>query len=509
MASSRSARAGLVGAAAAALLLAACAPAPMLQPPEAAERSQPEQPADGLAPYYEQELDWTECGDRHECARLSVPLDYDDPGGQSIEIALKVAPATGSAQGPLVLNPGGPGGSGVELVESVDATFSDDVVAAFDIVGFDPRGVGDSDAVRCLDDDELDEYYATGFNPDSDAGWQDFLDSEAAYGEACAERTGTLLGFVDTDSSARDLDILRAALGQEELTYLGYSYGTYLGAVYAELFPGHVGRFVLDSAMDPSLSYAEVVRGQVGGFDQAYRSYLSDCMAGPECPFSGSQDEAVQDTIDLLSMLGSDPVPAGDPDRPVTDADLFNAIMISMYNVQYWPVLTEAITMLMRDEDASVIRNMSDLALEREEDGSYRPDEGAFRAINCLDYPIDEVDREDSVEAAEQLVDLSPVFGRYMGYGEVGCATWPHESENTRAPIAASGTPPILVIGITRDPATPHEWAEALAEQLEAGIMLSYDGDGHTAYGTGNSCVHDAVDDFLLEGQVPPDGTEC
>jgi len=494
------------------LMLAGCAPAPMLQPPEVA---QPELTAPPLAPpsnlqqFYEQELDWSECGPRHECTEMTVPMDYADPDGATVQIAVKVARATGESRGALVSNPGGPGGSGLEHVDAADSMFSAAVLENFDVVGFDPRGVGESDAVRCFDSAELDEYYATLIDPYSNSGWQTLLEEQTAYGEACLERTGPLLGHVDTASTARDMDVLRALLGEQTLTYLGYSYGTYLGAVYAELFPGNVGTFVLDSAMDPSLSYTEVVRGQVGGFDLAYRSYLQDCLAGAGCPFDGGVDEAMQDTQDLLTALSSDPVDTDDPDRPLTDADLFNAIIISLYSVDTWPLLTEAISLLVDQDDPSLTRTLSDFAMERDEDGQYPPDEGAFQAINCLDYPMTEPDQQELVEEAEHLEGVSELFGPYQAFGEVGCGTWPVETDATRAPIAAAGTPPILVIGVTRDPATPYEWAEALADQLESGVLLSYDGDGHGAYGTGNSCVHDLVDAFLLEGQVPDHGTQC
>ena len=494
------------------LALVGCAPAPMLQPPEVTDQAAvapAQEPPPDLQQFYTQHLDWTDCGPRHECTDMTVPMDYADPTGPTVQIAIKVARATGESRGALVTNPGGPGGSGLEHVEAVDTLFSAPVLESFDVVGFDPRGVGESDAVRCLDSEELEEYYATLIDPYTDAGWQRLVEEEAAYGEACLERTGPLLGFVDTVSTARDMDVLRALLGEQTLTYLGYSYGTYLGAVYAELFPGHVGRFVLDSAMDPSLSYTEVVRGQVAGFDTAYRSYLADCLAGPGCPFEGEVEEAMQDTQDLLTTVASDPVETDDPDRPLTDADVFNAIVISLYSVDTWPVLTEALSRLIHQDDTSLVRAMSDLAMERDEDGNFPPDEGAFQAINCLDYPVGEPNQQQSIEESEHLQDLSELFGSYMGFGEPGCGTWPVEATNTRTAITATGAPPMLVIGITRDPATPHEWAQSLAEQLDAGVLLTYDGDGHGAYGTGNSCVHAAVDGFLLDGQMPEDGTEC
>lgn len=483
----------------------------MLQPPGGAEPP-PQAPPEGadaaLEQYYTQDLDWTECGQRHRCTTVQVPMDYDDPGGPSIDLAVKVAEALGSSQGALVLNPGGPGGSGLEFLDSVDDLFSAGVLENYDVAAFDPRGVGESDAVRCLDSAELEEYYSLMFDLDTDDGWAEFVDAQSDYAQACLANTGDLLAFVDTVSSARDLDIIRAVLGETSLTYLGYSYGTFLGATYAELFPDRVHRLVLDGAIDPSLSYSEVAQGQMEGFDRAYRSFIADCQAGPACPFPGDVDDALEATIDLLIDLRDDPAPSPDPDRPVTDTDLVNALIIALYNVQSWPVLTEALGMLMDHGDASQIRLVSDLAMEREDDGTYPADEGAFRAINCLDFPA-ELDRDQIMADAGAMSQESEIFGNYFGYGEVGCATMPFEATGTRGPITAPGTPPIVVIGTTRDPATPYEWSEALAEQLESGVLVSYDGDGHTAYGGKNSCVHDAVDNFLLHGQVPDDGTQC
>lgn len=489
---------------AAAALLAACTPpAPMLQPTGSGPP-----PSEDLASYYTQDVDWTDCGDGFSCGRVTVPMNYDEPDGETIELSLKVHEATGQSQGALLTNPGGPGSSGVELVESASMMFGEDLLAGFDLVGFDPRGVGDSDSVACYDSEQLQEYFGISYDVETDEGWEDYVEEATTYGESCLENTGPLLEFVDTISSAKDMDILRAVLDQPQLTYLGFSYGTFLGATYAELFPDRVGRFVLDGAVDPSLDYATLNRGQIEGFDVAFRSYIEDCQAGPDCVFDGDVQDGIDVTVDLLATLADDPMTGADPDRPVTDADLLNAIVVALYLVDNWPVLTEALSALIEEDDPSQVQFMSDFAMEREPDGSYPEDQGAFRAINCLDYPV-ELDRDAITAEAEVVEGLSEVFGPYFGYGEVGCATLPFQSEATRAPISAPGTPPIVVIGTTRDPATPHEWAEAMADQLESGILISYDGDGHTAYGGTSACVNEAVESFLLDGVEPPNPLEC
>lgn len=489
-------------------LLAACAvPAPMLQPAGGA--------IDGGVPpeldsFYSQEVDWEACDTGYDCAAITVPMNYADPAGETIQIAVKRLNSTGDAPavGTMFVNPGGPGGSGIEMIDSADFYFSEDLLRSFDIVGFDPRGVGESHGVRCLDSDELDAWYDKRYDLETDAGWDDFVADNEAYGQACLDNTGPLMEFLDTVSAARDLDILRGTIGEETLTYFGFSYGTFLGATYAELFPARVGRLVLDGAVDPELSYQELSAGQNMGFERAYRSYLEDCLAGAECPFTGSVDEAWDRTVDLLDELEANPsTNTGDPDRSVDDSDLMNAIVVAMYNSQSWPVLTQAFERYFTDRDASQILLMSDFAAEREDDGSYPQDQGAFRLINCLDYPVTD-DRTAIMDEADALAAQNDLFGPYFGYGEVGCFTLPFQSTAERDPITAPGTPPILVIGTTRDPATPYEWAQALADQLESGVFLSYDGDGHTAY-LGSDCIIEPVDEFLIDGVVPQDGLSC
>lgn len=475
----------------------------MIQP-TAATAEFPEE----LAAYYTQELDWSDCGEGFQCTDVTVPMDYEQPEGETISIALKVLQATGESRGDLFINPGGPGGSGIELVESAADLFGDSLLASYDIVGFDPRGVGASTAVRCYDSAQLDDLYSRTYDLSVDADFDRYVDDLTVYGRACEANTGELIHHLDTVTAARDLDVLRGVLQQPTLTYLGYSYGTFLGAIYAEHFPDMVGRLVLDGAVDPSLSYTEITRGQIGGFEVAYRSYLEDCLSSGSCPFTGTVDEAVHQTIQLVNQLTDTPAPSGDPQRPVTDSDLYNAIVVALYNPASWQVLTSALTALIQDDDGAQVRFLADYAMERDDNGEYPEDEGAFRLIDCSDYQV-ELDREHSRQLAAENAEISELFGEAFSYGEVGCAALPITSDAVREPIHAEGTPPIVVIGTTRDPATPHEWAVALADQLDSGVLISYDGDGHTAYGGASACVDDAVEAFLLDGVVPEDGLTC
>ncbi len=503
MRTTRPVAAALATLAAAALLAGCAAAAPMVQPAAGAAPF-PEE----LETYYTQELDWSECGDGFECADVTVPMDYDEPDGETISIAVKVLQAGGESLGALFINPGGPGGSGIELVENASSTFGDPLLESYDIVGFDPRGVGASTAVRCYDSAQLDDLFSRTYDLTTDRGFDRYLSDLTAYGEACEANTGELVHHLDTVTAARDLDVLRAALHQPQLTYLGYSYGTFLGAIYAEHFPDSVGRLVLDGAVDPSLNYAEITQGQIAGFDVAYRSYLEDCLSSADCPFTGDVDAAVHQTTQLVHQLADTPAPSGDPERPVTDSDLYNAIVIALYSPDSWPVLTSAMAALINNDDGAQIRFLADVAMERDDNGEYPEDEGAFRLIDCSDYPV-ELDQQRSRELAEENAEISELFGEAFSYGEVGCAAMPITSDAVREPIHAEGTPPIVVIGTTRDPATPYDWAESLAEQLDSGVLIGYEGDGHTAYGGVSSCVDTAVESFLIDGVVPEDGLRC
>ncbi len=500
---SRAAIAVVVGVIA--LLVGCSVPAPMVQPGGGGGGgAAPE----GLEEFYSQEVEWSECGGSFDCATVTVPMNYADPTGETIEIAVKRFNHTedGDAVATMFINPGGPGGSGIEMVESATSYFSATLLRSLDIVGFDPRGVGESHGVRCLTSAELEVRYEQTYDLDSDAGWDAYVADSTEYGEKCLENTGPLMEFLDTVSAARDLDVLRATIGDPTLTYFGFSYGTFLGATYAELFPENVGRLVLDGAVDPSLSYQELAAGQNVGFGVAYRSYLEDCLAGSDCPFTGSADEAWDRTVDLLEELYANPVDSDDPERPVNDSTLMSAIIMSMYSPGWWPTLSEAISSLL-DGDGSQVLAMADYSAERDEDGNYPEDEGAFRLIDCLDYQVT-LDRTAIEDAADALVAENELFGPFFGYGEVGCATLPFQSTAERDPITAPGTPPIVVIGTTRDPATPYDWAVSLADQLESGVLLSYDGDGHTAYGS-DDCIDTPVDEFLVNGVVPDDGLSC
>ena len=499
----------LAGVVVAMLALTGCVPS-FLNPAKAQSTPTGEEVEESLRPFYTQVLEWESCGDELGCATAKAPLDWEDPDAGEIDLALVRHVATGDKLGSLLVNPGGPGGSGYDFIaESLDFAVGEPLKDRFDVVGFDPRGVGRSSAVACYDDAQMDEYLY-GIVPAERGSdeWVELVGQAAAeFGEACSQNTGDLLGEVDTVSAARDLDLLRAILGDEQLNYLGYSYGTFLGATYAELYPDKVGRLVLDGAIDPSASDAEVTEAQAVGFEGALRAYLEDCLTTSECPFDGTVDAAMAEVGDLLASVDASPL-RGTDGRMVGADTLFTAIIYPLYSPSSWQYLSEMLESVMFGE-ADYALSFADGYNGRSEDGTYLDNSTeAFRAINCLDYTY-----QDDVgvmrEKAASVAAAAPVIGPYFGFGDLSCVNWPYKSERERAEIHAAGAGPILVIGTTGDPATPYQWAVELAEQLESGVLLSYDGEGHTAYNKSNVCVNETVEAYLIEGTVPASDPMC
>lgn len=465
---------------------------------------------DDLLHFYTQDVRWESCEGSFSCATIEVPLDYADPGRASIDIAAIRADATDEAQGTVLINPGGPGGSGFNIVkDSLDYVTSDRLRASYDVLGFDPRGVNRSSAVACYDDAEQDAARQESYPADaSDSALLELLTADAEeYANLCAERTGELLGFVDTESAARDMDILRALVSDPKLNYLGFSYGTQLGATYADLFPERAGRLVLDGAIDPSLSNEDVTLGQAGGFEKAVRAYVTDCQQGADCPYTGTVDDGVRQIQDLFAAVEREPMKAKDG-RLVPVSTFVQGFILPLYDNANWPTLTQAMTEALSGDPSSMLY-LADLSAERRPDGTYATNStAAFLAVNCLDHPM----TSDPVQMRtdeQELVAASPTFGRFLAFGGVTCAAWAYPPVLAPGALRAEGADPIVVIGTTGDPATPYEWSIALAEQLESGVHVTWEGEGHTAYGRSNDCILNLVDDFLIDGTVPEDGTRC
>ena len=468
--------------------------------------------AEELVSYYGQTLKWEQCEDNKDmdCTMVQVPMNYADPSAGDIEIAVvRLRASSGEAQGSLLMNPGGPGGSGFDFVMTAATyVFSKDLRAQFDIIGFDPRGVGSSTAVKCFDGLQMDAYlYDIPKNERNTDAWVEEVDANAAsFAQACADNTGELLEHITTENSARDIDVLRGVLGDETLSYIGFSYGTFLGATYAKLFPERAGRLVLDGAIDPGIPSADVGKIQAVGFESALRAFMEGCLAAKDCPYSGDVDEALADLSELLAELDARPLKLADG-RELGADSAFTGVVSAMYQEGWWPVLRQGLT--DAEEGAGdTLMYLADVYNGSEGDGSYADNSTeAFNAYNCMDYPADMTYAElDEVDAF--VKENAPTIAPYWSGGDV-CAAWPYPPSGTRGEIAAEGAPPILVIGTTNDPATPYEWAVSLAEQLSSGVLLTRVGEGHTAYGQGNSCIDAAVDTFLLEGTPPADQTTC
>ena len=459
------------------------------------------------------------------CAVITVPLDYANPKGETISIAVKKRAATGGhSQGALFINPGGPGDSGVSFAERAGNAFSPDLLSAYDIIGFDPRGVGSSTAITCSSDDDSSSSPAepsatgtpsAGSTPSAGTAsggesYEEWAESTRQSFQELSKQCGSntepaaLLDHVDTVSAARDLDILRALAGQEKLNYLGFSYGTYLASVYAETFPGNTGRIVLDGAIDPSLSLAEQGLGQAKGFEQALRTYVDYCQSSSGCPLSGGTDAGVQQIRDLITSANSTPLATGDPKRTVTGADIVTALSEYLYTTeQNWEPLNKALDQAINHRDGSAFAASEEQDSPSKDDGG-----GAFQAITCLDYPV-EGDTTTWAAQYEQAKREAPIFADSAVGMDLVCSVWGHNGTRKPTQIHARGAAPILVVGTTGDPATPYAWSKSLAEQLDSGQLLTWEGNGHTAYGGDASCVNDAVDAYLISGTMPKKGLTC
>ncbi|MEZ0577714.1 alpha/beta hydrolase [Nocardioides sp. MH1] len=461
---------------------------------------------DGLESFYSQQIDWQSCGS-DQCGTLQVPLDYSDPSGKTIGIAVEMSPATGQRIGSMVVNPGGPGAPGTDTATDADFYFAPELRESYDIVGFDPRGTGDSSPVDCLSDAELDDYVAGDPDPDTPAEVRDFSDEQASFWEECKAKSGDLGAHVSTIEAARDMDVLRAALGEDQLPYFGFSYGTRLGATYATLFPQNVGRFVLDGAVDPSLSTLDGAVSQAKGFETALRSYLKDCVDQGDCFLGDSVDAGLKTIKDLLASIDAKPLPT-DSDRELTVGNAFYGLVTPLYAKDNWTYLDQGLQEAL-DGDGSTLLFLSDFYGSRNDDGTYADNSlEAISVINCLDDPWS-IAPKQVPKYYPRFEKASPTFGDVFAWGLVACNGDPFRSTEPDLTIDGAGAAPIVVIGTTRDPATPYEEAQAMADQLESGVLLSRDGDGHTAYNKGNACIDDAVHAYFIDGTVPTDGTQC
>ncbi|MEW2299155.1 alpha/beta hydrolase [Streptomyces sp. NPDC006655] len=470
-----------------------------------------------LAPYYDQKLSWRDCGvPGFQCATMKAPLDYARPGAGDVRLAVARKKATGRAEplGSLLVNPGGPGGSAVDYLQQYAGIgYPAEVRARYDMVAVDPRGVARSEPVRCLNGRQMDAFTETDMTPDDQKETDQLVGAYNKFAEACGTHAAQLLRHVSTVDSARDMDILRGVLGDRKLNYVGASYGTFLGATYAGLFPDRVGRMVLDGAMDPSLTARRLNLEQTAGFETAFQSFAKDCAKRTDCPLGakGSTPEQIADTMKtFFRKLDAHPVPTGDADgRKLTESLATTGVIAAMYDQAEWEQLRDALHAAMKENDGAGLLALSDSYYERDSDGDYSNLMSANAAVNCLDLPPAFTTPEQVEKALPEFEKASPVFGPNLAWASLNCAYWPVKATGQPHRIEAKGAAPIVVVGTTRDPATPYPWAQSLARQLASAHLLTYVGDGHTAFGRGSACIDSAIDTYLLKGTPPAKGKRC
>lgn len=468
-----------------------------------------------LQTFYNQKVTWKDCGEKLVCGRISVPVNYAKPSQGTIKLAAVIYQGAGAnKQGTLLMNPGGPGGSGYDFVkDNPTSVGTANLRSHYDILGFDPRGVGRSAGVKCLSAKETDKFIY------SESGYaigsaKDLAHSKTMINKfiaACLKNTGSKMRYFDTVSTARDMDVMRAVMGDAKLNYLGFSYGTFLGNTYATLFPAKVGRMVLDGAIDPTVPDNEQSVNQIAGFDKALRAYMTDCYKlGQACPFSQPVDTGLAELKQWLRDLEGYPYDTKLNGRKLTIWGATTGIIMALYSEDYWTYLTRAFQDIVTDEDGTVMLQLADAYNERNADGTYGSNQmEANIAISCMDG------RSDASLSAMQaqnarMIAASPTLGRYWQYGAVLCSKWPWPAIKAPKSYAATGSAPILVVGTTGDPATPYAQSVSLANDvLDNGHLVTYNGEGHTAYGRSNACVSDAVDAYLIDGVVPTVDPDC
>ncbi|MER7201009.1 peptidase [Streptomyces sp. CB01635] len=446
-----------------------------------------------------------------QCATMKTPLDWDKPEGDTIGLALIRAKSSGAKDkriGSLIFNFGGPGGSGVTTLPAFGSEYTK-LRTRYDLVSFDPRGVGRSDGVKCENDEQLDKYFQQDAIPDNTAQTKKLVSNVTQFNDACERNSGQVIPHVATTGAARDMDLMRQVLGDDKLHYFGISYGTELGGVYAHLFPENVGRAVFDGVVDPTQNSEESSLGQAKGFQLALDNYAKDCTSKVEdCPVGDTPAEVKAKIAKLLKDLDSKPIPGVFP-RELTQTAATNGIAQSLYSKDFWEYLTEGLAQAY-EGDGKILMLLSDSMNGRNEDGKYSNLQAANVAVNCAD----DKPRYTPAYVRSKLPEFraaSPLFGDFLAWGMLSCTDWAVAGAADHPDVSAAGSAPIVVVGNTGDPATPYEGAKKMVGALGdgVGVQVTYEGQGHGAYDSGNKCVRGAVDSYLLNGTVPKAGTVC
>ncbi|MGW2251763.1 alpha/beta hydrolase [Kitasatospora sp. NPDC001660] len=483
-----------------------------------------------LKSFYAQQIAWAPCppdpkADQQtkadtsgmQCGKLHVPLDYADPAKDALDLALIKLPATKPDQrvGSLVVNPGGPGASGVDMVKDGAKDFTGALHSRFDVIGFDPRGTGASSPIACLDDKQRDAEEQVDAPLDPAARKAQSDQQNAQFIAACQAKSGKLLPFVGTRNSARDMDVLRAAVGDKKLNYLGVSYGTYLGSLYAEEFPKNAGRLVLDGAVDPAADELDSVIKQQAGFEQSFERFAADCVDkhASECSLGKDPSQAAKKAADFLDGLRDHPLPTKDGRKVGSDL-AWTGVRGALYGDENttWQYLRVALSVAMKNDKGDVLLAFADDYNERDESGHYSPMDAAHAAISCADGSAPAPSAERAQQTVKQLQEQAPLLTKgvdVQDFTESSCNGWPFQSPEKPHTIRAEGADPILVVGSTGDPATPYAAAEALAKGFANATLLTRVGEGHGAFGKGNACIDQALEAYLVEGTMPAAGTRC
>ena len=449
-------------------------------------------------------LSWSPCLGDLQCATLVVPLDYADPRGPTIPIAVARHPAeVPSARiGSLVIDPGGPGVSGVDDMASELRSLTPQLLDDFDIVTFDPRGVERSDPVTCGETPGAPPTTLPDPVPVTPAQVSSTVAGLKAYAAACEKSSANVLPHVGSVDVARDMEELRQALGDAGLTYMGQSYGTLLGLTYASMFPTHVRAMVLDGVIDPALSFTQITLGQAQGFEAMLGNFFTWCAGAgaAACPWRPAGDPT-QALLAQLASSATTPVPAG-TGRVAGEGELYDALLDGLYARSDWPQLGEALAADASGNGTQVVA-MSD---HYNANGSTNGADAGL-AIDCLDHATSH-DLAAYSDLAALAKASAPVFGPLLAWGQASCAVWPAPPTRAAGPVAAPGSPPILVVGTTGDPATPYDWAVNVSHELSHGVLLTRDGSDHVAYFY-SACVRSDVQAYLVEGVTPPSGATC
>lgn len=439
-------------------------------------------------------IEWERCSDG-ECATLTVPLDYEDLSAGTTEVFVARLPAPGDRIGALFVNPGGPGASGASFARTLAMVLPSEITDRFDVVGVDPRGTGRSSPLDC--GVPAEELYGTDHSLEDSTDKQALLEVTEAYVDDCTIAYGDVLEHVGTRDVARDMDTVRAAMGDEQLSYLGFSYGTAIGQVYAELFPERVRAMVLDGVLELGPTGLELAAEQAAGFETALDRWVQYCRAGEGCQTADDPLGAVEQVLALSEEPGGIPAPSASRAAGPGEANL--GISMALYSQALWNVLDAALADALAGDGSRLVA-LADQYLTIS-------DFEIYFAVNCLDFEWPE-DPEDFFAFAEQTAIESPHFGEALVNDYVRCARWPVDREPL-APVTAPGTPPIVVISTTGDPATPYEAGVVVAERLEGGVLVTNEGDGHTVVADGKRCIDDLVIRYLVEGVAPAEGTTC